>query len=134
MNDYISATISPTSNYCTKISGGETRNKIKFVEGTTRYVNVKVEQAADSPIDLSKCRAQTYINLNGSGEGSETEEYLETKISDGILSFVIPAEVSVGMGTGITETRLFMGEVVESVLMCDVIIIPSPQPSTEIWE
>lgn len=97
--------------------------EIRFREGTTRYVQITCKDQDGSDFDFDGYEVQTYLYMG-------KEMYLPTAKVGNMLSFKIPAEVSVGQLSGRSETRIFKGDDVASVIEIKYDIVPSPKPNT----
>lgn len=75
---------------------------LEIREATTRYINITCKsKETGEDFDFTDFIAQTYLDFNGK------QEYVPTVIAGNIVSYKIPAEVSVGAKKGIAETRIF---------------------------
>ena len=101
-----------------------TPTEIRFREGTTRYVQITCKDQDGADFDLDGYEAQTYLHMG-------REMYLPTAKVGNMLSFKIPADVSVGQIFGRSETRIFKGDDVASVIEIKYDIVPSPKPNTQ---
>ena len=99
---------------------------IEIREATTRYVNITCKnKATGANFDFTGYTVQTYLSF-----GSE-EQYVPTAIVGDLLSYKIPAEISLGSRFGIAETRIFKddssGDVYE-VLRINVKVCKAKKP------
>ena len=97
--------------------------EISYREGTTRYVQINCKDQEGQDFNFDGYEAQTYLRMG-------KEMYLPTVKVGNVLSFKIPAEVSVGQLSGRSETRIFKGDDVASVIEIKYDIVPSPKPNT----
>ncbi len=105
-----------------------------MVEGTTRYVSITVVDEDNEAFDFTGFTVQTIMKLTGQ-DAIAKELLLPTAVVGNILRFTLPAEESVGMKSGVFETRYFKPdqsdviEEVESVIIGRVTITKSPKPN-----
>lgn len=98
--------------------------KIYYREGTTKYVNITcLDERTSDPFDFTGCTAWTWVRMG------ERELYVPTAIVGNVLSFKIPAELSVGCSSGFSVTRIQReGVDVFSVAEIRYKLIPSEKP------
>lgn len=101
---------------------------IEYKEGTTREVNITCLDENQEDFILEGYTAQTHVSFL-SRSGQAVEQYLETETENNIVSFTIPAALSVGMMEGVAEVRIFGGQGdVLSVISLDIQIERSKKP------
>lgn len=100
---------------------------IKIREGTTRYMQITCKNDNDEPFDFSDFDVQSFARFG------RTEVYLPTIVVENILSYEIPAYISVGAVNGVVETRIFKhgDDDVFDVYEVKVSITPSVKPDLE---
>ena len=92
-------------------------------EGTTRYVNITCKSKETGlAFDFTGYTVQTHLAF-----GSH-KQYVNTVIVDNLVSYKIPAEVSLGTFIGVAETRIFKDGNVFEVLRINVTVKKAEQP------
>ena len=93
---------------------------IKMVEGTTRIVEVTCKDQSGDPFDLSGYDIRTWISFNDS--------YLPTVVVGNVVSYEIPASLSVGKRSGTAETRIFKDGRVFEVIRAKFTVVDAKKP------
>lgn len=96
---------------------------IAMVEGTTRFVEVTCKDQSGDPFDLSGYEIRTWISFDNS--------YLPTVVVENIVSYEIPASLSVGKRSGIAETRIFKDGRVFEVIRVKIAVVDAKKPDIE---
>ena len=92
-------------------------------EGTTRYINITCKsKETGRAFDFTGFTVQTYLAFGAH------KVYVNTAIVDNLLSYKIPAEVSVGTTFGVAETRIFKDGDVYEVLRVNVEVKRAEKP------
>lgn len=101
-----------------------TIGETKIREGTTRYVQITCKDDEGQNFDFTGFTVQSFAKF-----GSNTT-YLNTTIVDNIVSYEIPASISVGQSYGCVETRIFKDgdDDVFDVYEVRVPVLPSIKP------
>lgn len=96
---------------------------LELREGTTRYINITCKsKETGGAFDFTGFTVQTYLSFG------DTKQYVNTAIVDNLVSYKIPAEVSVGVKKGIAETRIFKDGDVYEVLRLNVAVKKAEKP------
>lgn len=96
---------------------------IEIREGTTRYINITCRSKETGlAFDFTGFTVQTHLSF-----GSR-KQYVNTAIVDNLVSYKIPAEVSVGTMLGVAETRIFKDGDVFEVLRINVTVRKAEKP------
>lgn len=92
-------------------------------EGTTRYVNITCRSRdTGQAFDFEGYEIQTHLSF-----GTDCR-YVPTAIVDNLVSYKIPADISVGQRMGIAETRIFKDGDVFEVLRINISIAKAEKP------
>lgn len=103
-----------------------TKKYLEIVEATTRYINITcLNNDTEEPFDFEGYTVQTHLSFD------TEKQYVDTAIVDNILSYKIPAEISLGAERGIAETRIFKEGDVFEVLRIDITVKKADQPDLE---
>lgn len=103
-----------------------TERAIEIREATTRYINITCKnRETGEPFDFTGFTVQTHLAFCGK------RQYTQTIIMENILSYKIPAEISLGARRGIAETRIFKNGDVFEVLRLNVSVRKAEQPDIE---
>ena len=99
---------------------------IEIREATTRYVNITCKnKATGANFDFTGYTVRTHLSFG------QIEQYVPTAIVGNLLSYKIPAEVSLKVNSGVAETRIFKddnsGDVYE-VLRINVKVCKAKKP------
>ena len=96
---------------------------LEIREATTRYINItcKSKQTGED-FDFTDFTAQTYIDFKTDAD------YVPTTIAGNIVSYKIPAALSLGAKSGIAETRIFKNGDVYEVLRIDIKVYKANKP------
>lgn len=96
---------------------------IEIREATTRYINITCKSRdTNDDFDFTGYTVQTHLHFGGK------KQYVNTSIVGSMLSYKIPAEISVGMHAGVAETRIFKDGDVFEVLRINVTVKKADQP------
>lgn len=99
---------------------------LTMLEATTRKEIFECVNEKHEPYDFTGFQAHTYVAFKGRpSRSAAVEHYLETKIENNEVSFIIPAAYSVGMGSGVYETRIFKDGEVYGVVTGDITVMKS---------
>lgn len=94
---------------------------IELVEGTTRYEEITCKNQDGSEFDFDGYEIRTWMSFDGG-------MYVPTVIAGNIVSFEIPASVSVGEKKANIECRIFKNGKVYEVIRFKVNVIPAKKP------
>lgn len=95
-------------------------------EATTRYVNITCkDKATGEAFDFDGYTVQTHLAFG------TKKQYVPTAIVDNLVSYKIPAEISLGVWRGTAETRIFKDGDVFEVLRINVTVQTAEQPDIE---
>lgn len=101
---------------------------ISYKEGTTREVVITCLDEQGEEFILEGYTAQAHISFL-SRTGGRYGVYLDVETEENVVSFIIPAALSVGMMEGVAEVRIFGGNgEVLSVICLDIEIDRSKKP------
>lgn len=92
-------------------------------EGTTRYVNITC-RSKDTGLafDFDGYEIRTHLTFG------KTSKYVQTAIVDNLVSYKIPADISVDQRMGIAETRIFKNGDVFEVLRVNITVAEAEKP------
>ena len=92
-------------------------------EGTTRYVNITCKsRETGEDFDFTGFTIQTYLSFGVHAE------YVATAIVGNMVSYKIPAAISLGAQSGVAETRIFKDDDVYEVLRIRVGVKKAEKP------
>ena len=95
-------------------------------EATTRYINITCKSRETSEaFDFSGFTVQTHLTFGA------RKQYVENIIVDNLVSYKIPAEISLGARSGTAETRIFKDGDVYEVLRINIAVQKAVKPDTE---
>ena len=95
-------------------------------EATTRYINITCrDKETGEAFDFDGYTVQTHLAF-----GTQ-KQYAPTAIVDNLVSYKIPAAISLGARSGTAETRIFKDGDVYEVLRINVTIQKADQPDLE---
>ena len=98
---------------------------LKIREGTTRYINITCKsRETGQAFDFDGYTVQTYLSFGNN------QLYVTNTVVENVVSYKIPAEVSVGVNFGIVETRIFKNGDVFEVLRVNVEVKKAEKPDT----
>lgn len=99
---------------------------ISIREATTRWVNITcLDKATDTPFDFTGYDVQTWVKFG------TTERYVQNTIAGNLVSYKIPAELSLGTQSGLAETRIFKDGDVYEVLRVRISVHKAGKPDME---
>lgn len=99
---------------------------IEMREATTRYMNITCKDpTTGEAFDFTGYDVQTWVAF-----GTE-QRYVENIIINNIVSYKIPATMSLGARTGVAETRIFKDGDVFEVLRANITVHKARKPDTE---
>ena len=99
---------------------------IEIREATTRYVNITCkDRTTGEAFDFTGYTVQTHLSFE------TKKQYVPTVIVENIVSYEIPAEISLGAKHGTAETRIFKNGDVFEVLRVNVNIHKAEKPDIE---
>ena len=100
-----------------------TETSICIREATTRYINITCKSnETHQAFNFDGYTVQTYLAFGAN------KRYVNTAIVDNLISYKIPAEISLGVRSGIAETRIFKNGDVFEVLRINVTVQPAEKP------
>lgn len=95
-------------------------------EATTRYINITCKsKETGRAFDFTGFTVQTYLAFG------EQTQYVPTTVVDNLVSYKIPAGISLGARSGMAETRIFKDGDVFEVLRINVTIQKAEKPDIE---
>lgn len=98
---------------------------LELREATTRYINITCRsRETGGAFDFTGFTVQTFLSFG------DTKQYVSTAVVENIVSYKIPADVSVGVKKGIAETRIFKDGDVFEVLRLNVVVKKAEKPDT----
>ncbi len=96
---------------------------IDIREGTTRYINITCKsKETGRAFDFTGYTVQTWLGFDG------RRQYVETVIVENMVSYKIPAEISLGVREGVAETRIFKDGDVYEILRINVAVHKAKKP------
>lgn len=99
---------------------------IEIREATTRYMQITCkDREAGQNFDLSGYDVQTWIRFGAK------KKYVPTVVVDSLVSYEIPAEMSLNARNGIAETRIFKDGDVFEVLRVNITVQKAERPDLE---
>lgn len=102
-----------------------TEKNIEIREATTRYINITCKsQETGDDFDFEGFSVQTHLTFGA------RKQYVNTTIAGNIVSYKIPAEISLGSSGGVAETRIFKNNDVYEVLRINVAVRKAQKPDT----
>lgn len=100
-----------------------TNMNLEIREATTRYINITCKsKETGEAFDFTDFVAQTYLDFK------ENKSYVPTTIVGNVVSYKIPADISLGAKSGIAETRIFKNGDVYEVLRIDIKVVKADKP------
>lgn len=95
-------------------------------EATTRYINITCKnKETGEAFDFDGYTVQTHLDFG------ERKQYVPTTVVDNLVSYKIPAEISLGVWRGTAETRIFKNGDVYEVLRINVTVQKAEKPDIE---
>lgn len=95
-------------------------------EATTRYINITCKsKETGEAFNFSGFTVQTHLAFGAK------KQYVPTAIVDNLVSYKIPAEISLGARSGTAETRIFKDGDVYEVLRINITVQKAEQPDIE---
>ncbi len=92
-------------------------------EGTTRYVNITCRSKdTGQAFDFDGYGIQTHLSF-----GTE-RRYVQTVVVENVVSYKIPADISLKQRSGIAETRIFKNGDVFEVLRINITVAKADKP------
>lgn len=107
------------------MSGNEkiTEMDIALREGTTRYIQITCKsKETGGDFEFDGYTVQTHLSF-----GSR-KRYVMSAIIGNIVSYKIPADISLGVHAGVAETRIFKNGDVFEVLRINVSVVKADKP------
>ena len=99
---------------------------IEIREATTRYVEITCKnQETGEDFDFEGYTVQTWVGFG------PKKQYVENTIVENIVSYCIPAALSLGARDGVAETRIFKDGDVFEVLRVNITVHKAGKPDTE---
>ena len=103
-----------------------TEMPLEIREATTRYINITCKsRETGEAFDFTGYTVQTHLSFG------EKRQYAPTVIIENLLSYKIPAEISLGARRGIAETRIFKNDDVFEVFRFNIAVRKADQPDLE---
>ena len=100
-----------------------TESRMDLREATTRYVDITCkDRATGEAFDFDGYTVQTYLKFGA------RRQYVDTTIVGNVVSYKIPASISIGTKSGIAETRIFKNGDVYEVLRIDIRVHKAERP------
>lgn len=98
---------------------------LELREATTRYINITCKsKETGEDFDFTDYTVQTHLHFG------PRKEYANSTIINNIVSYKIPASISLGTRSGIAETRIFKDGDVYEVLRINITVFKADQPDT----
>lgn len=95
-------------------------------EATTRYINITCKsKETGAAFDFDGYTVQTYLAFGA------RKQYVGNIIVDNLVSYKIPAEISLGARSGTAETRIFKDGDVFEVLRINITVQKAVKPDIE---
>lgn len=99
---------------------------IEIREATTRYMQITCkDKATKQAFDLTGYDVQTWISFGSN------QRYVPTVVVGSLVSYEIPAEMSLGTRRGVAETRIFKDGDVFEVLRVNITVYNAVRPDLE---
>ena len=96
---------------------------LEIREATTRYITITCKSSeTGNPFDFTGFTVQTHLSF------TKKSQYVDTVVANNIVSYKIPAEVSLGAKSGVAETRIFKDGDVYEVLRISVSVSKASKP------
>lgn len=96
---------------------------LEIREATTRYINITCKsKETGQDFDFTDFTVQTHLAF------TKKSQYVNTVIAGNIVSYKIPAEVSLGAKSGVAETRIFKDGDVYEVLRINITVKKASKP------
>lgn len=103
-----------------------TEQVLEIREATTRYINITCKsRETGEPFDFDGYTVQTYLAFG------HKRQYVPTAIVENVVSYKIPAEISLDTRSGIAETRIFKDGDVFEVYRFNIIVRKAQKPDIE---
>lgn len=98
---------------------------LEIREATTRYINITCKsKETGEDFDFTDYTVQTHLHFG------VRREYVNTVIVGNMVSYKIPASVSLGTRSGVAETRIFKDDDVYEVLRINIAVAKADKPDT----
>ena len=92
-------------------------------EATTRYINITCKsKETGKAFDFDGYTVQTHLRFG------PKKQYINTVIVDNLVSYKIPADISLGAKNGIAETRIYKNGDVYEVLRINITVQKADKP------
>ena len=105
------------------MSDSITAMELEIREATTRYINVTCKsKETGAAFDFTGYTVQTHLSFG------DRAQYVNTVIVNNMVSYKIPAEISLGTKSGIAETRIFKDGDVYEVLRINITVRKANKP------
>lgn len=102
-----------------------TEMNLEIREATTRYINITCKsKETGEAFDFTGYTVQTYLSFG------DNQQYVPTTVVENLVSYKIPADVSLGSKMGKAETRIFKDGDVYEVLRINVQVFMAAKPDT----
>ena len=103
-----------------------TEQALEIREATTRYISITCKsRETGEPFDFDGYTVQTYLAFG------QTKRYVPTAIVENVVSYKIPADISLGTRSGIAETRIFKNGDVFEVYRFNITVRKAQKPDIE---
>ncbi len=100
-----------------------TEMNLELREATTRYINITCKsKETGEDFDFDGYTVQTHLSFG------PRKRYVSTVVVGNIVSYEIPADISLGSKKGIAETRIFKGDDVFEVLRINIVVYEADKP------
>lgn len=104
-----------------------TEYSLEMREATTRYINITCKsRETGEAFDFAGFTVQTFLAFDTRRQ--HVSQYVQTAIVDSMVSYKIPAEISVGSTRGVAETRIFKNGDVYEVLRLNITVRRAEKP------
>lgn len=99
---------------------------LEIREATTRYINITcIDKSTGQDFDFTGYTVQTWLSFGW------RKQYVPTVVVDNLVSYKIPAEISLSAKQGIAETRIFKNGDVYEILRINVTVYKANKPDVE---
>ena len=99
---------------------------LEIREATTRYMNITCkDRQTGNDFDFTGYTVQTYLAFGNN------QRYVPTTVVENLVSYEIPADISLGVENGVAETRIFKNGDVYEILRVNVKVRDAKKPDIE---
>lgn len=100
-----------------------TEQRTTIREGTTRYISITCRSKdTGQAFDFSGYEIQTHLSFG------VNRRYVQTVVEDNLVSYKIPADISLRQKSGVAETRIFKNGDVFEVLRINITVAKADRP------